>query len=400
MLLVLRTRSIAPRRSWFSVVLALALAGCGSKPPPQQPVIGHEVPKTPPATCSDVGVILRGPVSVSGSDDPGRAREAVIANACEIDHWSAQVIDCIASEKKPDSCLTKLSEKQNASYMDKLSVWSEQYGGNEYGGDMGNDGMDAPPDIACVDAVGAADLYTPVPKLDASDELWDRSLRKHALETLCEDDAWDEAIRTCLGPTPDIDNSACLQSLPVDARNHVTAKLGEIDAQVAKVIDARKKKPDCKKVVAVHYADAQWKGKADFLKGKDRTKAIAESRTLMSKACTSEKWDDTTRACMVATDGDTCFVSSGSQYDRWGYPANGVVVATGIPECDAWGAEVQKLAACDKFPQSAKDAIEQSYQQVTQGFAKASKEDRAAAATTCKQIIDAVKQARVSVGCP
>jgi hypothetical protein len=384
---------------WFRVVLAVALAACGSKPPPQPPVIGHEVPKTPPATCNDVGVILRGRVD-TGGDDAARAREAVIANACEIDKWSAQVIDCIAGEKKPDACLGKLSEKQTAAYSEKLAAWSDQYGGRDYGGEMVNDGMDAPPPIDCIDAVGAADLYTPLPKLDPSDELWDRSLRKRALETLCEDDAWDDTVRECLGPTPDIDNSACLQSLPVDARNRVSAKLGEIDAQVAKVVDARKKKPDCKKVVAVHYADAQWKGKADQIKGKDRTKVIAESRALMAKACTSEKWDDTTRACMVATDGSSCFATNRTAYDKWGYPASGVMVATGIPECDEWGAEVQKLVACDKFPQSAKDAIQQSYTQVTQSFAKASKEDRVAAATTCKQIIDAVKQARVSVGCP
>lgn len=378
--------------------LAFVVAACGSKPPPQQPVIGHEVPKTAPATCNDVGVILRG--RVDGGEDAGRAREAAIANACEMDHWSNQVIDCVASERKPDSCLGKLNDKQNASYNDKLSAWSEQYGGSGYGGaEYGNDGMDAPPEIACVDAVGAADLYVPVPKLDVPDELWDRAQRKHALETLCEDDAWDETVRTCLGPTPDIDNSACLQGLPVDARNHITAKLGEIDAEVAKVIDARKKKPDCKKVVAAHYADAQWKGKADQVKGKDRTKMIAESRTVMTKACTTEKWDDTTRACLIATDGESCFLASGSSYNKWGYPAAGVFLATGIPECDQWGAEVQKLMACDKFPQSTKDAILQSYGQAVQSFAKVGKDERAGVASTCKQIIDAVKQARVSVGC-
>src|SRR5512140_1018535 len=109
------------------VVLAVALAACGSKPPKAEPIIGHQVPKTAPATCADIGVILRG--RVDGGDDAGRAREAAIANACEIDHWSAQVVDCVATERKPDPCLDKLSEKQRGSYNEKLAAWSDQYGG-------------------------------------------------------------------------------------------------------------------------------------------------------------------------------------------------------------------------------------------------------------------------------
>ena len=379
--------------------LAVVLAACGSKPPPVPPIIGHEVPKTAPATCSDIGVILRGPVN--GGDDAGRAREAVIANACEIDKWSTQVLDCVASERKPDACLDKLSEKQRDGYTAKLAVWSEQYGGNGYGGsEYGNDGMDAPPEISCYDAAGAAELYTPLPKVDAGDEVWDRTLRKHAIEDLCETDAWDESVRTCLGPTPDIDNSACLQELPVDQRNRVSAKLGEIDALVGKVVDARKKKPDCKKVVAAHYADAQWKGKADHVKGKDRTKMIAESRAAMTKACTAEKWSDTTRACLVVTDGESCFATAGVTHNKWGFPATGVMVSTGIPECDQWGQEVQKLAACDKFPPESRDAILEAYETASKSFASAGKDERATIASTCKSIIDAVKQARTSVGCP
>ena len=379
-------------------MLGVALAGCGSKPPPAEPIIGHQVPKTAPPTCNDVGVILRG--TVAGGEDAGRAREAAIANACEIDKWSVQVLDCIAGERKPNACIDQLDEKQRSSYSEKLAAWSEQYGGSEYGGEAVNDGMDAPPEISCIDAAGAAVLYTPLPKLDAADEQWDRELRRHALDDLCEDDAWDDSVRTCLGPTPDIDNSACLQTLPIDQRNHATAKLGEADAVVAKVLDARKKKPDCKKAVAAHYADAQWKGKVDHITGKDRTKMIAESRAAMTKACTAEKWDDTTRACLVATDGDSCFLASGTTHDRWGFPAIGVTIATGIPECDEWGKEVQKFATCDKLDSGTRDAIQQSYQQASQSFAKASKDERAQIATTCKSIIDAIKQARTSAGCP
>jgi hypothetical protein len=378
------------------LVIAWVMVGCGGTPAPAPQTIGHQVATPAAATCTDVGVILRGRVDTG--EDAGRAREAAIANACETDKWSPAVVECVAGNKKPDTCLARLDEKQRAAYDEKLQAWSTQYGGSDYGGDT-DDPPPPQPDVTCADAVAPSDLGPPLPKLGDADAKLDRKLRAHVLEQLCDDDAWDEEVVSCLGPDSSMDRGTCLLKLPSASQDHVTAKLGEIDALVGKLDAARKKKPDCKKAVATHYADSQWKGKLAHIKGKDRTKMIAQSRDRMAKACTAEKWDDTTRACVVVGGGGDCFDESATG-KRWGFPAQGVVVAVGIPECDAWGAEVAKLMTCDKLPQSSRDAIKQAYEQATGMWAAAADDERASIATACKSVTDAVIQARASVGCP
>src|SRR5207302_1607859 len=113
-----------------------------------------------PSTCTDVGVILRGPVE--GGDDAGRAREAAIANACEIDKWPAVVVDCVTSNRKPDSCLAQLGHKQRAAYDDKLAAWTSQYGGSDYGGeDADASPDDAIPEVSCADVTSVREANAP-----------------------------------------------------------------------------------------------------------------------------------------------------------------------------------------------------------------------------------------------
>jgi hypothetical protein len=371
--------------------------GCGSKAPPADQTIGHHVAPIAAASCADVGVILRGPVD--GGEDAGRAREAAIANACTTDKWDAAVVACVASEKKPQPCLAKLSEKQRVSYSDKLEAWQGQYGGSEYGG--ANDGADdppPPPEVACDEVLATTDRWFPLSAAKGPDVELAKAMRTSALNGLCDGDGWDQEVLECIQVANDsgrTDPTTCV--IDATQRAHVTAKLADIDALVAKLDGARKKKPDCKKAVTAHYADATWKGKLDYIKGKDRTKMITDSRTTMTKACTSEKWDDTTRACLVVGGGNDCFVPATK---RWGFPAQGVIVATGIPECDAWGAEVGKLLACDKLPQASRDAVQQAYEQANQMWANVAQDQRAAMADACKSVTDAVKQLRTSTGCP
>jgi hypothetical protein len=383
------------------VALVFLVAACGGKPPPQQQTIGHQVASSGAASCADVGVILRGHVSTG--EAAGKVREAAIANQCEMDHWSPEVVSCVTSSKKPEGCIAQLSEKQRLGYSAQLEKWSEQYGGAEYGGEDygGNDINDGAPEIACADAAGAAVLYSPMPvKLGEQDTGWDRSLRVSALSELCDNDSWELDVRNCLDPMAGTDNSKCLGALPTDARDHVTARLSAIDTLAGKLDAARKKKPDCKKVVAAHYADSAWKGKLDHIKGKDRTKMITESRTRMTKSCSADKWDDTLRACIVVGGGDDCFAAVGKGRKQWGFPASGVLIATGIPECDAWGAEVAKLATCDKFPESSRQAVQEAYEQATQLWLNTPADQKASVVAACQQVTDAIKQARVSMGCP
>ena len=371
--------------------------GCGSKAPPADQTIGHQVPTVAPATCADVGVILRGPV-YSG-EDAGRARETAIANACSTDKWDAAVIACVASDKKPQSCVAKLSEKQRVSYSDKLEAWQSQYGGADYGGDLaGDDPPPPPPEVACDEVLATTDRWSPPSSAKGRDAELAKAMRTAALNGLCESDGWDEDVLTCIQTANDsgtTDPTTCV--IDATQRAHVTAKLTDIDTLVGKLDAARKKKPDCKKAIAAHYADPTWKGKLDHIKGKDRTKMIADSRTTMTKACTAEKWDDTTRACLVVGGGSDCFVPATK---RWGFPAQGVIVATGIPECDLWGAEVQKLLVCDKLPQASRDAVQQAYEQANQMWVNVAQDQRSAMADACKSVTDAVKQLRTSSGCP
>ena len=74
-------------------------------------------------------MILRGPIEVE-STQAGPAREAVIAHTCERDRWSTEVITCVASNRRPVSCLDQLTAAQRATYDGKLAAWAEQFGGD------------------------------------------------------------------------------------------------------------------------------------------------------------------------------------------------------------------------------------------------------------------------------
>jgi hypothetical protein len=378
----------------FAVVL-LAVA-CGGKSQPR-PVIGHHVEGPLAPTCADVGVILRGPVERNdNSAEAGHAREAAIANACEIDAWPAPVIACIASKPKPSKCLDELTEQQRGAYNEKLQAWAEQYGGDAYGGeDYGGADVPDEPEVACTDAIAKPGVYGPPFTASGDDQAWDQAMRKHALGALCEVDNWEQDARRCLQSAVDAPAATdCFAFLPAESRDHVSAKLAEVDGVAGKLAAARKqpKQLTCDKIVAGYYADARWKAKVDWVKGKDRTKMIAESRDRMKKACTADKWSDTLRACVSVGGGDGCFVAGGGDARAWGFPASGVVISTGVPACDEWGKEVTKLASCDKLPQTSRDALRQAYDQLQQSWATMPIDQRAGLAEACKAATDAVHQ--------
>ena len=122
------------------IIVAL-VAGCGATP-----VVRESAPP-PPArpTCSDVGVILRGAIDVE-SAEAGPARELAIANRCEHDRWPAEIIDCVAGNRSPITCLDKLTPEQHTAYDGALAAWNAQFGGVAYGGEVGG-GSDADPSL-------------------------------------------------------------------------------------------------------------------------------------------------------------------------------------------------------------------------------------------------------------
>jgi hypothetical protein len=224
------------------------------------------------------------------------------------------------------------------------------------------------------------------------------SLREHAAMVLC-DDGWPNAARACFRDAKPGGVDPCRARLEPLQQKALTDKLAELD-QLAARIAAVKQKPasfECRGVVAAHYADQAWQGKLGALKGAERTKVIAGSRAKMLRSCIDDKWSATARACVIAAGGDTCFTSH--RLVVWGFPAPGIVMKTGIAECDAYGAVVTALGKCDQLPQASRDSQLQSFTQMNQGWVNLAADERKSAASGCKQASESLRQLAVSVGC-
>lgn len=67
--------------------------------------------------------------------------------------------------------------------------------------------------------------------------------------------------------------------------------------------------------------------------------------------------------------------------------------STGIPECDAYKAAVDKLASCDAIPEATRKQMKDAFDQAAGAWANLPAEGKAAAATACKTAADATTQA-------
>jgi hypothetical protein len=375
-------------------LLVLFVIACGSKQAAPPKVIANTPPPPPPATatCSDVGVILRGEMYVN-DEEAGRNKERTIEKACRDDKWPQPVIDCVASTAYPQTCLDKLDAKQTTAYTERLQTWSDEYGD-----------PDAAPSLqtaSCDDLLRDTSHYPPALDDKATERDWQAKARSEFLAEECEH-TWPERMKECIeGATNDrAEIEACFASqLDADARDATTKALSDI-AGLATKLAAAKKKPasiTCKKVVAAHYADALWKQKLDGYKPDDRKRMIAASRTVMTNACTADKWDDTVRACIVLRGGDVCLDAKNKR--KWGYPATGAVTAVGIAECDEYAAAVAKLTACNMLPQVSRDSIVRSQQQMLAEIARVPAAERAKMGSSCKAGMEAIAMSLSSAGC-
>ena len=69
---------------------------------------------------------------------------------------------------------------------------------------------------------------------------------------------------------------------------------------------------------------------------------------------------------------------------------------SGIPECDAYGALIEKMSQCDKLPQASRDALTQGYDAMKNGWSNLngmSDDMRKAMGDACRQATDALTQA-------
>ena len=385
------------------------LVACGGGAQPAPPPVAATPAR---ATCSDVGVLLRG--GVGGDPDvSGPRKEALIAKGCVDDRWSQAVIDCVAStpSARAEACLDQLDVKQRTAWDARMQHFREQHGDpdlpfaseGEHDHDHDLVAASAPdPHVECTHA--AADPSSFPPALgDKSDEReWTENVRRGWLLEEC-DHGWSETLKRCLrGSAGNAGKTeACVAAhLPAGERAELTKKLTELD-RLASKIAAAKQKPatiGCKQVVARHYGDARWKAKLDGYKPAERKKMIAASRAKMLADCKDQGWADTLRACIVAGGDEPCFASYGMRL-RWGFPAAGVVTTIGVAECDAYRAAVMKIATCDKLPQQSRDALVRSFDEMQAQMASLPAADRAKSATSCAAGIDAIAQIAKSVGC-
>lgn len=406
-------RAVCHRRSvrWFSVVLAIV--GCHAAPPPAPPPSAPPpAPRPPPepVSCADAGVILRG--SVEDSKKAGPAKEAAIASACRFDRWSREVLDCIGGELLPLGCLHKLTAEQRAALDTKLTAWTSTYPDETWETAEDERIANTPPPVACSSIINTNNAAWLAPALVPTGEEREfaASIRRFQVIALC--DQWPNEVRLCLhnGGT----FTTCRAKLDAAQEQALAGRLAMIDGLMAKIA-ALKPKPasfECKPLVAKHYADAAWVGKAELPKNPKATRAelvqqaadrkamIAESRKRMLDACTGEGWSATLRACEHAGGGELCAQGAGRAGTRWGFPASGVLSRTGIAECDGYGATIQALMTCSAIPQQAKDAIKQSYEQMRAGMGTSLTGDaKKAAGTACKQADEGLRQAMTSMGC-
>ena len=384
------------------VVLLLLAAGCAKPAPVVAPTAPPPAPAPRPAaiTCGDAGVLLRG--SVDDQKQAGPAKEAAIARTCKVEQWPVEVLACVGEKPEAKPCLGKLTAPQRTAYDQALVAWNEAYPDEvleESEEDVHEHDLDEY--IDCSDAIQDASGFSPAVTLTGDSRDYLLALRKDALLNLCDD--WEYDKRACfrdLSPGATVAAvDSCRAQLDAAQAKAVTDKLAELDKLGAKVAALKKTAAshDCQKAVAVHYADAVWKGKMDAVKGAERTRAIAESRSRMIKACTDDKWSPNMRACIVAGGADTCFTTVSSS--SWGFPAFGVFVKSGIPECDAYAQTMKAVDACTVLPQSQRDAIKRSWGYLSVSWASASPERKASTGQTCKQVDEAVRRSLTTAGC-
>jgi hypothetical protein len=370
------------------------VVGCGGNPPRRQ-VIGNRASYTL-TTCADAAVIVHGKVFATDPTDAGRAREQLVASACERDRWSPDVLSCIGGEPKITGCLGQLTSEQEAAYTAQMLVFAQRwgvsafggggyggdaYGGDAYGGDMiGVLASGGGPDCS---TLAASALSYPAGTNSSRNRDVARPLRERVVERECETQPWDDQLKECLqGASTSDDIAACLGQLDEASRLQLDAKLALVDSVAAGIVLTANDPTaiDCGHAVSRYYSDRQWKGKLVALEPDKRKRVIADSRTKMTTACGAESWDATERGCLASGGDDMCFADAAM---TWGFPAAGVLGTTGLASCDLWGTVVQRVQTCAALPQDLRAGWQRKYTAAS-ALWKSPSADRAEVARACQ----------------
>lgn len=311
------------------IVLGLAaVIACGG-PTSNKP--GGKGKKGPP-TCTDAAGVL---ATKAGTTTKDERRAGAIAKVCVADKWPPEVVKCVLNWPQVEDCLMSLTEKQRHNYITARvnaaePVVADTGGGDDGGGD--DDAADpyaglytAPP-IACDQSLGDVANYDPPITQSGEDRDYAIGLRRATLQELCDGDGWSDEVRKCF--YDGYDPSACRSKLDAVQEQGIVDRLTKNDELLTRIgkLVLKPAAIDCKKVVAVHYGDATWKGKLDQVKGKARKKMIADSRAAMKSACVADNWSALLRACIVGDDTERCMTAAGFPAARYGFPAAGVAV--------------------------------------------------------------------------
>lgn len=320
-----------------------------------------------------MGPLLRGDAA------EGPQKEAAIIHACEQDHWAPSLLACVARAPEPEThdCLTSLTEEQRSHFGEVTAEWTPR-----------EDEIDEAPTCDVAFASAAVDLWPPAVDIETERALA-ATLRGASLRGQCESEAWSDDARRCISQTPSSAITQCFDHLDAKQRILVDKAIYEADGARARIVKVREK-PEaiaCDKVVAAHYGNARWTGKAPELTGRARTTAIARSRKAMLSACTAS-WSVEARACTVAVDSDAC-VSFGVTLAAWSYPLRGAAPFD-IPECDAYRELVDRARACREIDDATKAEVEIPYRQISAGWNDPNLE-RKVLATVCRAAINVAK---------
>ena len=303
-----------------------------------------------------------------------------------------------------------LDAAAQASLTKKLKAWAEAHDGET----AEPIGSAAVPEVELECVAGLCDVaaYAPAVMRKGEERDFAIALRRRGVMALC-DNGWANAIKMCFASQPSPE--PCRAKLDGSVQSAIATSLTDVDLLLVEIATAKAKPPatyECKAIVAQHYSDAAWKGKAEVSKNAkatraelatiaaDRKQMIADSRKLMLDACTGEAWNATARACEIINGGEACSQGIGHE-PRWGFPAAGLVQHTGIPECDVYVSVTLALNKCDKFPQASKDALRQSLDAQRAGWnaALVDPTTRGAIAYACNQGEQAIRQAASAMGC-
>lgn len=257
---------------------------------------------------------------------------------------------------------------------------------------VADDEDDAPTELACEDVIRDLAAYPPALAADAPERDWNLAIRAHVIEEDCEH-LWSVEHKQCVATRG---AAACIAQLPGELGERL-AKLGELGT---KIFAARAKPATigCKQVVAAHYGAVRWQGKLDGFDTKTRNQMIADSRTLMQKACTAEAWTDSTRACLVLGGADLCFF--GTLIRRmWGYPADGSVRLLGVRDCDEYDSAVTKLASCSKLDAYTRESLMRMAAALKANIAAAPKAERARRGQSCRAALAPIADLAADAGC-